>query len=455
MKDSYLILKDSYGTPEMRKIWEEENMVQKWLDYEAAITAEQAKLGLVPQEIADDIISKCTIEHLPPQAVARWKAETGHIIVSLVKAFAEMCGPSGEYFHLGPTTQDILDTGLTLQIREAYGLLTKDLLKLEEVLVNLAKEHRTTIMMGRTHGQHAVPLTFGFKVAMWASEIRDHMDRLKEMEKRLFLMKLTAAVGARNTFAYLLGVEKTLELCNAVSKRIGLVNPVWDLSARTDRFAELTSTLALIGSTLARMGLEIRDLQRTEIGEVAEPWDPTRQYSSSTMPGKRNAEPSEWQEGLAKIARSNALAVMDLQIIGERDATRMAVEFACIPENFLVTHAAVRQAIRIFSGLEVHKERMRKNLHFLQGTALGEVVMLKLWQKTGKKVTAHTLVHDVTMKAMAENRLLKDVLLETPMVKEVLTSEDIDEITNPEAYIGTAPQQTDAVLAYIEERRRE
>jgi len=455
VRDSYLMLKNSYGTEEMRKIWEEENIVQKWLDYEAAITAEQAKLGLVPKEAADDIISKSTVKHLPIQAVAQQKGTTAHIGVGLIKAFAEMCGPSGEYYHLGPTTQDIMDTGLTLQIREAYELLMKDLLKLEEVLVNLAKEHRTTAMMGRTHHQHAVPLTFGFRVAMWASEIRDHIDRLREMEKRLFVMKLTAAVGSRNTFNYLLGPEKTLELCNTVAKRIGLANPPWDPSSRTDRFAELTFNLALLCSTLAEMGLNIRDLQGTEVGEVAEPWDPSTQYSSSTMPGKRNPEPSEWQEGLAKMARSNALAMMDLQMVDERDATRMGVELACIPENFLMAHAAIRQAIRIFSGLEVHKERMRQNLYITKGTALGEVVMLKLWQKTGKKVTAHTIVHDVTMKCMAENRLFKDVLLETPTVKELLSSEEIDEITNPETYIGTAPQQVDAVVAYIEERRKE
>jgi len=455
VKDSYFIMRDSYGTPEMRKIWEEENIVQKWLDYEAVITSVQVKLGLIPKEAGDDIISKSTVKHLPPQVVAKKKAEVGHIIVSFIKEFADMCGPSGEYYHLGPTTQDILDTGLTLQIREAYQLLMTDLLKLEEVLVNLAREHRTTVMMGRTHGQHAVPLTFGFKVAMWASEIRDHVDRLREMEKRLFVMKLTAAVGSRNTFVYLLGVEKTLELCNTVAKRIGLANPVWDPTHRTDRFAELTFNLALLCCTLAGMGLEIRDLQRTEIGEAAEPWDPTRQYSSSTMPGKRNPEPSEWQEGLAKIARGNALAMMDVQMIGERDATRMGVEFACIPENFLLAHAAVRTAIRVFSGLEVHKERMRENLYLLQGTPLGEVVMLKLWQKTGKKVTAHTLVHDATMRAMMENRLFKDVLLETPAVKELLSADEIDEVTNPEAYIGTAPQQVDAVVKYIEERRKE
>ena len=203
------------------------------------------------------------------------------------------------------------------------------------------------------------------------------------------------------------------------------------------------------------MGLEVRDLQRTEIDELAEPWDPTRQHSSSTMPGKRNPEPSEWQEGLAKIARSNALAMMDIQMIGERDATRMGVEFACIPENFLITHAAIRQAIHIFGSLEVHKEKMIRNLHLLQGAALGEVVMLKLWQKTGKKLTAHTLVHDVTMKSAAENRPFKDVLLQTPEVRAVITSEEIDEITNPEAYIGTAPQQVDAVVAYIRNQRKE
>jgi len=455
MRDTYVTLRDSYGTPEMREVWAEENMVQKWLDYEKAITLEEAEFGLIPKDVAEDIASKCTTKHLTPEMVAKYKAETGHLIVAFIKAFANMCGPSGEYFHLGPTTQDIMDTGYVFQIKEAYNILMKDLLKLEEVLINLAKEHRTTIMMGRTHAQHGVPITFGFKVAMWASEFRDHIDRLREMEKRLFVIKLTAAMGTRNTFAYLLGVEKTEELCQRIAERVGLPYPVWDPTSRFDRFSELAFNLALICSTLGEIGLEIRWYQGTEVNELAEPWDPAKQYSSSTMPGKRNPEPSEWNEGVAKIARGNALAVMDIHMQTERDATRMGPQLACIPENFLLAHSAIRRAIKIFSGLEVHKEKMRENLYLLKGTALGEVVMLKLWQKTGKKVTAHTLVHDATMKAMTENKLFKDVLLEMPEVKAVLSPEEIDEVTNPEAYIGTAPQQVDAVVKDIEERRKE
>lgn len=454
VKDTYLLLQNAYGTPEMRRVWEEKNIVQKWLDVEAAITRAKMKLGIIPEWAGKEILARSTVEHLTPEMIAEFKADVGHLIVSFIKAFAKMCGPAGEYYHVGPTTQDILDTGLTLVIREAYQLLMEDLRRLEGVLMDLALRHKHTVMMGRTHGQHAVPITFGFKAAIWAWEIRDHIERMKELSKRLFYANVSAACGTMNTFTYLVGAEGAAEIQRLVAEDLGLQCPVADTHHRTDRFAEFCNALALICSTLAEMGLEVRDLQRTEVQEVEEPFDPEKQYSSSTMPNKRNPEPSEWQEGLAKIARANAMAVMDIQMQHERDATRMAVEFACLPENCLITHAAIRQAIRIFSGLRVNVERMRENLYLTRGIAMAEVVMLRLFQKTGRKVTAHRIVHDVSMRAFAEGRSLKEVLLEDPETRDLLTPDEIDELTNPEKYFGNAPEQVDAILAHIGQLRQ-
>jgi len=162
MVHDYVLLQNAYGTPEMRKVWTEQNMVQKWLDYEKVIALEMANLGMIPRDAADEIASKSTTEHLTPEMIAEFKADTGHLIVSLIKAFAKMCGPAGEHYHVGPTTQDIMLTGFTIQMREAYEIIMRQLRELEQILMDKALKYKTTVMMGRTHAQHAVPITFGF-----------------------------------------------------------------------------------------------------------------------------------------------------------------------------------------------------------------------------------------------------------------------------------------------------
>lgn len=453
MKDSYVLLKNAYGTEEMRQVWTEENMVQKWLDVEVAITKAKMEMGIIPREAGEEIIAKSSVKYLTPQMIADIKAGAAHLIVSFIKAFAKMAGPAGEHYHVGPTTQDILDTGLTLQIREAYTILMRQMRELENILCDMAERYKNTVMMGRTHGQHAVPITFGFKCAIWAYAMRDHIERFKQMAPRLLLANLSAACGSRNTFKYLVGDEKAEQIQEIFARELGLGCPVMDTHQRPDRFMEYTNNIALLMTTLAQMGLEIRDLQRTEVQEVEEPFDSEKQYSSSTMPNKRNPEPSEWLAGLAKIARGNALAMMEITMQHERDATRMAPEFACIPESSLIASAALATAIRNMKGLVVHEDRMRQNLYITNGIAMAELVMLALYKKTGRKVTAHTLVHDVSMKAFLERRPLKDVCLEHEELRKYLTAEEIDELTNPETYYGTAPLQAEKMVAYIKKAR--
>jgi adenylosuccinate lyase len=437
----------------MRTVWTEDNMVQKWLDYEKALSLEMANLDMIPKEAADEIAAKSTTKHMSPEMIAEIKAWAGHHMVSMIKAFQKMAGPAGEHYHVGATTQDITLTGITLQMREAYEIIMRQLRELEQILIDQALRYKTTVQMGRTHAQHAVPITFGFTLASWAYEIRDHIDRMKELSKRLFRAKLSAAVGTRNTWVYLFGVEKTHQLVANVCKRVGLDNPPIDIQTRTDRLAEIGCELANIITSLAKMGFNVKFLQAEEIREVEEPWDSKTQYSSSTMPNKRNPEPSEWQEGLAKVARGNAIALLSITILNERDATRMGPTNKCIADNFLMASAALAQAIRIFGDLTVNEENMRKNLYVSKGIAMSEVVMLKLWQKTGKKVTAHTLVHDISMEAFDKGISLKEALLANEEAMKHLSTEEIDEITNPEVYYGDAPQQVEAAVAYIKKCR--
>lgn len=455
MIHNYALFQDSYGTPEMRRIWSESNMVQKWLDYEKAIAIEMAHLGMIPEDAAKTIASKSSTEYLTPEMIAEVKSDARHVMVSMIKAFAEMCGPAGEHYHLGPTTQDIMLTGLTLQIKDAYQVVMRELRALEHTLVEQSLRYKTIIMTGRTHAQHGVPLTFGFILATWAYEIRDHIERFKEIADRLFQAKLSAAVGTRNTWVFLFGVEKTQELVKNVAKRVGLGVPPVDIATRSDRMAEIGFALANLIGSLAKMGLDIRFLQGTEVQEVEEPWDRERQYSSSTMPHKRNPERSEWPDGLAKIARGNSMALASITVQNERDGTWVGPTLKCIPDNFLLASAALANGVEILGNLQVHEDRMRENLDILQGINMSEAVMLRLWEKTGKKVLAHALVHNVSMAALDDGTSLKEALLADEEAMRYLTAEEIDEITDPKVYVGDAAEQVEATAAYIDARRRE
>ncbi len=454
MKHTSLLLKNAYGTEEMRSVWDERNMVQKWLDVEAAIAGAQKELNLIPNEVADEIIAKCTVDQLSPEMILEIKANARHLIVSFIKAFENMCGPAGEYFHLGATTQDILDMGCILQIREAYTIIVRDLIELEKVLIGLAKQHKETVMMGRTHAQHAAPLTFGFKVAIWASEISDHIERLSECARRLFKSSISGAVGSNASFVFLFGEEDAENFQKGVSRKLGLEVSEIDLHQRIDRFSELLNVLALIGTTLGRIGLEIRDLQRTEIAEVGEPWESGKHHSSSTMPHKRNPALSEWQSGLAQMLRANAFALGSVQMQHERDATWMALQLSEIPESFLTCAVAIKSAKEVFQGLEVYPDKMRKNLDLQQGLAMSEAVMLALYKKTKRKQTAHKIVYEASNKAWAEKKPMLEVLLEYQEARKYLTESEIEDLLDPKAYCGNCAAQVDKVVVAFQNRMK-
>ena len=309
-----ILFRDSVSTAEMREVWTDQNMVQKWMDVEGAIVEAQAALGMIPERAARQIAEKLTLEFLPVERIAAERRLVGHLMVAFLKAFRDVCGPAAEHFHVGPTTQDIMDTGLTLQMRESHELIMKQLRRLEDRLCERALEHKNTVVMGRSHQQHAVPVTFGFILANWASEISDHIEWARESEKRWLLGNLSAAVGAQNTFVELSDVKTARRLQEMVCELLGLGIPVTDLHSRTDRFAEVVTNLSELCSSLGELGLNIASWQRPEVLEVEEPYDIDR-YSSSTMPNKVNPERSEEVAGLAKLVRGLALAVQDIQML--------------------------------------------------------------------------------------------------------------------------------------------
>lgn len=449
MRDTYFIYRDLFGTAEMRAVWCEENLVQRWLDVEAAIARVQGRLGWVPADLAEQIVARCNVRDCRPDRIGEHFKQTGHVIVSLMRTFKETAGEAGEYFHYGTTTQDILDTGLTLQLRDGYSVLFPMLRDLESSLCELAETHAATPMSGRSEGQVALPVTYGFKVAILAMEIRDHMERLKEASRRLFTASITGATGTAASYVYLAGDEAGADRFRSeVAAELGLDHPLIDQHHRTDRFAEVATVLASLCSTLGEAGLEIRDLQRTEVDEVREPWDPAVNYSSSTLPQKRNPEMSEWLEGLAKVARGNAMAAMDVQQQHERDISRLPVQLSAIPECFLLASASVDIALRIYRGLEVRSERMLANLQ-RDESIVAEAAMLALGRKSGKKLWAHGTVHEVAVRAKAEGVPFAQALLAEPKVTEWLTPDEIRRAMDPASYVGTAPAQAMAVVAKI------
>lgn len=437
----------------MREIWKEENLVQKWLDVEAALVKALAQEGIIPAKAAQKIVALSTIAQIDITAIREDTQHTRHIISGFVKAFRKKCGDEGEYYHLGTTTQDILDTGLVLLIKEGYAILWREMQALQDAMLFLADRYKTTIMAGRSQGLQGLPITFGFKVSIWASELQDHMDRFYEFRKRLFLVNISGAMGTKSGFSMLVGADRATQVEARVAEFLGLGCPVIDLHHRTDRFAEMLNAIALLCSSLGEVGLELRDLQRTEVAEVAEPWE-NRIDGSSTMPHKRNPEPSHWLEGLAKITRANASAMMDMQVQHERDATRTAVEFACIPESFLCASAVLRIARKILEGLYVDTERMKENFNIQKALNMSEAVMLKLFQKSGRKIEAHELIKRCAARAFENNQPFGQVLLEDPLVSNYLTRHEIETVLKPENYLGTIVAQVQAVAEKIKSKRK-
>jgi len=449
-----LLLQDMVGTPEMRELWTEENMIQEWIDVERAVTDAQAELGMIPKDAAETIRERLSLEHLPVEKINERRETVVHLMVSFLKAFREACGPAAEHFHVGPTTQDILDTGLTLQMKAAHQLIMGQILDLERHLCDRAMQHKDTIMSGRTHGQQAVPVTLGFILATWATEIADHFDRAEESEKRWQLGVLSGVVGAQNTFVELSDVETARELERRVCHKLGLRAPVMDLHTRTDRFAEVVTNLSHLLSSLGKMALNVTALQRPEVMEIQEPYG-QEQHSSSTNPNKVNPEASEQIEGLAKIARGHALAIQDLQMLDNRDGTRMPVEYVTIPSVYMMASRALATMIRNIAGLVVHEENMARNLNHpnVLGQTAAERLMMAVYKKTGQRHKAHTLLHRYAGESRKARRPFKDVVMESEEIGGLFTPEEIDKLFDLTTYTGSASHQVKEAVGLLRRKR--
>ena len=440
-----------YGSPEMRRIFDEENRLQKMLDVEAALAWAHSQAGNIPKEDAQKIVEKASTKYVKLERVKEIENEIRHDVMALVRALAEACGSSGAYVHLGATSSDILDTATALQLNEAVNLIEKRLNDLESVLLKRAEQHKKSIMMGRSHGQHALPTTFGFKIAVWTREVARHIQRLQDCRDRLLAGKMSGAVGTQAGLG-----PKALKIQELVMERLGI--KAADISTQIvqrDRYAELTCILAILASTLDNIASEIRELQRPEIAEAFEAFEQKKQVGSSTMPHKRNPMISERICGLAKIMRSLVSpALENVPTWHERDLTQSSCERFVIPEECILIDYMLTLMIRVLKGLEVDEERMRKNMELTQGRMMSEAVMLALAKKGLGRQKAHELTRELAIKSHNEQRAFKNVLSENSTVKKVLSPKEIEEVMDPKNYLGTAIEQIELVIEKTRQERR-
>jgi len=434
-------------TPEMAAIWCEERTLAFWLEVERAITEVQAEMGMIPREAAEEILAHLEPRFITLDQLTAKAREACHTIVGFLRVFREICGRAAEHFHLGPTTQDILDTGLVLQLREAHQRLDESLNRLEQALCRRAKQYRDTPMMGRTHEQHALPYTFGFVLAGWALELREQRERSDQSRTRWLFGSLSGGVGSQSAFVELAGAVQARELEKRVCDRLGLPTPLVDMHTRLDRFTEVTNNLALLTATLGRIGLHLRTMERPEVGEISLQYGEDA-CSSSTMPNKRNPEPLEWVQGLAQLVAGHTAAMLATKFADHRDSTRIPVLNTALPQSFAMAHRGALIVADAVETLEARPERMLANIYHpaALGQAICERVMIAMYRKTGRKHEAHTLLSILSRESRATQRPILELMEAEPTLRGQFNDQEWEALLRLEEYTGTAALQVDKVL---------
>ncbi len=439
---------DLFGSRAMRAVFEERALLQKWLDVEAALARAEAAVGLIPNAAAEEITRAAQAELFDLDEIKRGVDTTLHPLVPVIWQFAQICEDgAGRYIHWGATTQDVMDTAQVLQIRDALGITGATLRDLQDLLVTLAKSHRSTPMAGRTHGQQALPTTFGFKVAVWLAELGRNRERLNQARERVLVGQFSGAVGS------LAGLNESdvdpLHVQALLMKELGLgLAPIaWHTSR--DSIAEMIHIMCMIAALMGRIAREIIELQKQEIAELEEPFD-TGKVGSSTMPQKRNPMICEAILTQARLCREKTATAVDMLIFNdhERDWSAIQMEWSLIPEVFIMTQGALELSCRVLRGLRVNADKMLANLHITDGLLLSERVMFALSDRYGRQI-AHDLVYDCAMTAYERKSPFIDALLENQQVAEVLDRAQLETLLDPRQYTGLADRFVDRVLASV------
>src|SRR6267378_408397 len=436
-----------YGRPQMKRIFEEDSRLQRLLDVEAALARAESKVGLVPREAAAEIAKKATTKHVSVKRVEELERETRHDLMAVVLALTEACaGDAGKYVHLGATSNDIQDSATALQLRDAIRVIEEGLDGLIGALSDLATKYRKTIMLGRTHGQAAVPITFGLKMAVFASEVARQRERMRQATPRIVVGKMSGAVGTGAAFG-----PRASDIQTAVMADLGLgtEEAATQVVAR-DRHAEFIGILANLAASLEKFCTEVRNLQRTEIGEVAEAFEGKSQVGSSTMAQKENPVASENVCSLARIVRSLVTpALENVPLWHERDLTNSAAERILIPHACVLIDEMLARTTEVFRTLRVFPDRMKANLEATNGQVMAEAVMMALAAKGLGRQEAHQLIRDAAQIARTKGTLLRDALLAEPRVSKLLSAKELDATMDPSSYLGQSASIVDSTLKRV------
>lgn len=428
---------EMFGTDEMRALFSDMALTQRYLDVEAALARAQAKVGVIPEEAAAAISAVAIVDRVDFDKLSARTQIVGYPILPLVEQLAEWAeGGLGQYCHWGATTQDIMDTADVLQIRSALDLVDEALASIADSLAQLAEEHAETPMAGRTHLQHALPISFGYKCATWLSAIDRHRLRLSELRTRVEVVQFSGAVG---TLASLGGEGLPTQKALAEELNLGLPDITWH--AIRDGFAEVTGLLALVCGTIGKIGYDIMLMMQTETGEVLEPFVEGR-GASSTMPQKRNPIASELMLASAKIVREQHSAMLDAMVQDHERATgQWHVEWYALPTAFVIASGGLKAARDTLAGLDVRPDAMLRTLDVTKGLIVAEAVMMGLAPQLGRQ-RAHDIVYECCRKALSEDSSFENALMEQPEIASIMDRPEIERLTAPGNYLGSAPEMT-------------
>ena len=439
------LFRDQFSTPEMRAIFADERTVQSWLDVEAALASVQARLGMIPGEAAHAIGEVAKVGDFDLRTLKREMDRTAHPIVPLVRAIAERCdGDHGQWVHFGATTQDIVDTGMVLQMRDAWTLLVSRMEHIEKELVRLARTHRDTPIAGRTHGQQAQPVTFGYKCAVWLAQMFRHRERFGDAHGRLFMGQIGGAVGTLASMG-----ARGLEVREGVCEALGLAVPDITWHTTRDGIAEFAWLAGLAAATAGQIAHEVYTLSRSELAELEEPY-PEGKIGSSTMPHKRNPALCETIVALARTVRGGvSLALEGVMAEHERDKIGLNAEREWLARICCQTDAALAKAKVLLEGLTVRAQDMKRNLSLSGGAILSEAVMMRLAERIGRQ-RAHDALHRALMQAHDSGVSVREALLAVPDVRAHLGEHELDELLDASRYTGLAGEQVDRVVRLAE-----
>jgi 3-carboxy-cis,cis-muconate cycloisomerase len=438
------IFQGIFSSDAMRRVWSDENRTQKYLDVEAALARVQGRLGLIPQEAADEIARHCHLDQIDMAKLRTQTERIGYPILGVVSQLNALCRDKlGEYCHWGATTQDITDTATVLQIRESLELVDAELAAISKALAVLARRHRLTPMIGRSNLQQAIPVTFGYKMAGLLSAVERHRTRLAQLRPRVLVGEFAGAAGTLASLSH-----GAMETQAGLMAELGLGQP--DIAWHTirDNIAEVGAFLGLVGGTLGKLSMDVKLMMQTEVAEVYEPFAHGR-GSSSTMPQKRNPISSCYIHAQISVVRQHAAALMDAMVADhERSTGPWEIEWIVLPESFCLMAGALKQSRFILEGLEVDAERMRANIDITGGLVMSEAVMMGLGPYIGREV-AHDLVYDICREAVKQKRPLLDLLCENAQISAHLDRPALARLCDPENYLGQSGVMVDRVLATL------